>query len=82
MNDAEVLERPVLRAAPVPSAPATTVQAEAGEAEWMRNPLGRGKSVRVLVTGKMGTKEISKLITLLEAQKAVLDDDDEEEYDL
>ena len=49
----------------------------AGESEWMRNPLGRGKSVRVLVTGDMGGKEIGKLIKLLEAQKAILDDDEE-----
>jgi len=55
---------------------------ESGETEWMRNPLGRGKAVRVLVTGQMGGKEIGKLIKLLEAQKAILDDDDEEDYDL
>lgn len=62
-----------------PPAPIPTVQPlNAAEAEWMRNPLGRNKSVRVLVTGAMGSKEIGKLIKLLEAQKAILDDDDEE----
>lgn len=70
-EEAEVLDRS-------PSAPPPTVRLEAGESEWMRNPLGRGKAVRVLVTGSMGSKEIGKLIKLLEAQKAVLDDDDEE----
>jgi hypothetical protein len=54
-----------------------------GEREWMRNPLGRGKAVRVLVTGAMSGKDIGKLIKLLEAQKAILDDDEpEEDYDL
>lgn len=50
----------------------------------MRNPLSRDTSFRLLVTGKMGGKEIGKLIKLLEAQKAVLDDDEEEGqgYDL
>jgi hypothetical protein len=55
------------------------VAVDDGESEWMRNPLGRGKAVRVLVTGEMGGKEIGKLIKLLEAQKAILDDDEEDE---
>ncbi|MXO70908.1 hypothetical protein [Alteraurantiacibacter buctensis] len=76
MDDTAVLERPAPAIAPVA---APVPQVEVGETEWMRNPLGRGKSVRVLVTGDMGTKEIGKLIKLLEAQKAVLDDDDEED---
>lgn len=48
-----------------------------GEAEWVRNSLGGGTKVRILVTGEMGPREIRKLIKLLEAQKAVLDDDDD-----
>lgn len=51
----------------------------AGESEWMRNQLGRETKVRLLVSGEMGAKEIGKLIKLLEAQRAVLSDDDEEE---
>lgn len=76
MDDTEVLER-VSATPPIPAKPSIA----AGETEWMRNPLGRGKAVRVLVTGDMGGKEIGKLIKLLEAQKAILDDD-EEEHDL
>ena len=76
MQTDTVLERPT-----VPPAPAAKPQnpVESGETEWMRNPLGRGKAVRVLVTGDMGGKEIGKLIKLLEAQKAILDDDEEDD---
>ena len=49
----------------------------AGEAEWMRNKVGVGTTVRLMVSGDMGPKEIGKLIRLLEAQKAVLTDDDD-----
>ncbi|KKB12694.1 hypothetical protein VE25_06085 [Devosia geojensis] len=55
------------------------MQALAGETEWMRNLVGRDTKVRLLVSGgEMGAKEIGKLIKLLEAQRAVLADDDEE----
>lgn len=80
MQTDAVLERPAPAHTPVPPA-AAPEPAEAGEKEWIRNPLGRGKAVRVLVTGSMGSKEIGKLIKLLEAQKAILDDDDEEDED-
>ncbi|WP_024340906.1 hypothetical protein [Bradyrhizobium japonicum] len=50
-----------------------------GESEWMRNKVGKDTNVRLLVEGEMGPKEIGKLIKLLQAQKAVLEDDDEEE---
>lgn len=57
-------------------------KAEAGESEWMRNLVGRETKVRLLVSGgAMGPREIGKLIKLLEAQKAVLADDDEEGTD-
>lgn len=47
-----------------------------GEIEWMRSPLGRETKVRILVSGgQMERKEIGRLITLLEAQRSVLDDD-------
>lgn len=77
MQEAGVLGRQttIRAAAPAP------VAAAAGETEWMRSPLGRDKAVRLLVTGKMGSKDIGKLIKLLEAQKAVLDDDDEDYFD-
>ena len=48
-----------------------------GETEWMRNLVGHDTKVRLLVTGDMGAKEIGKLIKLLEAQRAVLSDEDD-----
>lgn len=45
-----------------------------GEVEWIRNKVGQETSVRLLVKGDMGPKEIGKLIKLLEAQKLVLED--------
>lgn len=53
-----------------------TVHVGPAEREWLRGPLSREAGYRLLVTGDMGPKEIGKLIKLLEAQKAVLDDDD------
>lgn len=76
MHSAAVQERP----APPPP-PSAVLPVEAGEAEWMRNLVGRETKVRLLVTGDMGPKEIGRLIKLLEAQKAVLDDDDETDAD-
>jgi hypothetical protein len=84
MDQVIVQERSTAAASPAPTfkidtqtdraAPAVV----AGETEWMRNRVGRETSVRLLVSGTMGAKEIGKLITLLEAQRAVLDDDEEE----
>ena len=50
---------------------------ESGEVEWMRNRLGATTKVRLLTSGEMGPREIGKLIKLLEAQRAVLQDDDD-----
>lgn len=47
-----------------------------GEREWLRGPLGKSVGYRLIVSGEMGGREIGKLIKLLEAQKAVLDDED------
>jgi hypothetical protein len=74
MEDESVIERP--RAAP--SRQAVQAEAQAGETEWMRNLLGRETKVRLLVTGDMGPREIGRLIKLLEAQRAVLTDEDED----
>lgn len=68
------IERP----ATVPPPVVAPVAASEGESEWMRNLVGRDTKVRLLVTGDMGPKEIGRLIKLLEAQKAVLDDEDNE----
>jgi len=54
------------------------VQPQAGEVEWMRNRVGTDTNVRLLVKGDMGPKEIKKLIRLLEAQRAVLMDDEDD----
>lgn len=58
--------------------PERSAATEDGEAEWMRNTLGTDTKVRLMVKGQMGPKEIKKLIRLLEAQRAVLLDEDEE----
>jgi hypothetical protein len=50
---------------------------DSGEREWLRGPLSRDASYRLIVAGDMGPREIGKLIKLLEAQKAVLDDEDD-----
>ncbi|WP_413989840.1 hypothetical protein ACMDCR_28520 [Labrys okinawensis] len=55
------------------------VAIDGNEREWIRGPLSRGSSYRLIVSGDLGPKEIGKLIKLLQAQKAVLDDDDDEE---
>jgi hypothetical protein len=56
--------------------PAVEDKARPGETEWISNQVGRDTKVRLLVSGgEMGAKEIGRLIKLLEAQKAVLDDD-------
>lgn len=47
------------------------------EREWLRGPLSKDTSYRLIVSGDLGPKEIGKLIKLLEAQQAVLSDDEE-----
>jgi len=49
-----------------------------GEREWLRGPLGRETAYRILVTGEIGAREISKLVKLLEAQKLVFEDEAED----
>lgn len=49
-----------------------------GEREWLRGPLSRETSYRLIVTGDLGPKEIGKLIKLLTALKAVLSDEDDD----
>ena len=71
-------ERPAAPRFALPTAPKEDSAVEAGEVEWMRNRLARETNVRLLVKGEMGPREIGKLIRLLEAQKAVLEDEDEE----
>ncbi len=61
---------------PLPQAVPRAEPSLPGEAEASRGKLGDGVSYRLLVTGEMGAKQISRLIKLLEAQKSVLEDDD------
>ena len=83
MSEVIVQERVAAPPPPPPMfklASETPEQPRDGETEWISNIVGRGRKVRLLVSGgDMGPKEISKLILLLQAQKAVLDDDDQED---
>jgi hypothetical protein len=51
-------------------------QPSPSEREWLRGPLSKEVNYRLIVSGELGSKEIGKLIKLLEAQKLVLDDDE------
>lgn len=50
------------------------------EEEWLRGRLSKETNYRLLVTGEMGSKEIARLIKLLEVQKLVLDEDEGDEF--
>ena len=88
MDEAVIMEK-AKQEAPPPKAPPTmpleaaaksvataTADLTVGERDWLRGPLSKGVSYRLLVSGEMGPKELGKLIKMLEAQKAILDDDD------
>lgn len=49
-----------------------------GEREWLRGPLSKEVGYRLVVTGELGPREIGKLIKLLEAQKMVLQEDEDD----
>jgi hypothetical protein len=49
-----------------------------GEREWLRGPLSREVSYRLVVSGDVGARELGKLIKFLQAQQAVLQDDDDD----
>lgn len=68
--------QPLTTSATNPLAP---IVPAADEEEWLRGRLSRETNYRLLVTGEMGSKEIARLIKLLEAQKLVLDEDAEDE---
>lgn len=71
---------PVLPVQPSAADP-QPVAAVQDEREWMRGTLSKDRAVnyRLIVSGDLGSREIGKLIKLLEAQKLVLDEDDEED---
>jgi hypothetical protein len=84
INAAPAAPPPAVAAAPSPIAlaPAASLVAQEGEREWIRGPLSRGTSYRLVVSGDMGPREIGKLIKLLEAQQAILSDDDDDHDDI
>jgi hypothetical protein len=45
------------------------------EREYLRGVLSRDSSYRLLVSGDIGPKELGRMIKLLQAQKAILEDD-------
>lgn len=68
---------------PLDDTPPADQKPTPGEVEWLRNRLGGGTRVRLMVTGDMGPREITKLMKLLKAQRDVLleSDDDSDEND-
>lgn len=65
--------------APPRTAVAPNVPLQNDEREWLRGALSRGTNYRLVVSGEIGPKQIGKLIKLLQAQQAVLEDDDEDD---
>lgn len=55
--------------------PASAVERD--EEVWMRGPLSGQTRYKIVVDGQMGPREIGKLIKILEAQKVVLEDDED-----
>lgn len=49
----------------------------ANETEWMKGSLSKTTGFRILISGEIGAKQITRLVKLLEAQKEVLEDDDD-----
>lgn len=77
MNEV-IVQTPAPEAAQEPRsrAPTFPLQHDSAEGEeWIKSRLGPEVQVQLFVKGNMGPKEISKLIRLLEAQKAVLEDE-------
>jgi hypothetical protein len=62
----------------LPLEPVADLPMAKSEREWLRGPLSKETNYRLIVSGDLGPREIGKLIKLLEAQKAVLTDDDED----
>jgi len=69
-----------------PSRPSTTappdpitVPSMNKEREYLRGVLSRDAGYRLLVSGDIGPKELGKMIKLLQAQKAILEDEPDKE---
>ena len=72
--------------APPSTTPSTTAPADPiaspstnKEHEYLRGVLSRDTSYRLLVSGDIGPKELGKMIKLLQAQKAILEDEPDKE---
>jgi hypothetical protein len=66
---------------PSPTAPSgpIAVPSMTKEREYLRGLLSRDTGYRLLVSGDIGPKELGKMIKLLQAQKAILEDDTDKE---
>lgn len=72
MSEVIVEQKASRPAADAPKFPIGSAEPDA--AVWIRNEVGPETKVIISVIGEMGPREIGKLIRLLEAQKAVLED--------
>jgi len=76
MTEIAVESRAAGQANAAPQLPlAVEVPAAPEERELLRGPLSKETGYRLLVQGELGSKELGKLIRLLEAQRLVLDDE-------
>ena len=64
-----VKQPPTLPLSDVPVAPS-------GEVEWLRSRVGKNTSVRLMVIGDVGSREVGRLIRVLETQRDVLQEDE------
>ncbi|TBR09911.1 MAG: hypothetical protein EPO47_05030 [Rugosibacter sp.] len=83
MNEVSVIEKWVpashSKAPPIlPLVEMPTIGLDKQEREWLRGPLSKETNYRLIIAGDIGPKEIGKLIKLLEAQKSVLSDEDDD----
>ena len=76
MNEVTVVESSKQRVAP-PTLPLSVGAVHKNENEWMHNRVGKNTSVRLMVSGDMGPKEVKRLIRMLETQHEVLVEDEE-----
>lgn len=71
----DAASRPSTTAPPEP----ITVPSMNREREYLRGVLSRNTGYRLLVSGDIGPKELGKMIKLLQAQKAILEDEPDNE---
>ena|GEM_PF-4265349 len=82
MNQARIEQKGGADKSPPPTLHEDAVRHPAmAEREWLRGPLSRETSYRLIVSGDLEPKEIGKLIKLLKVQRAVLSNDDDGQDD-